>query len=1107
MDTNSQRPLFPEETGSEEDNLTSMNGENGKAYCAGGGNCVDSNGESETQKETKNMTSKSLDSSTSKHRSEILMLLQASMPTHRLETITPSGYFRMILLFLVFLILAVIDSIVYSQMISNLAPGGNESLNFMEGVLKFQLSIHFLANITLVFLFISYPQRICVRLYHDGIIPTPEQLILVLTIITLLIIPLFSFGTLICNYLGTTEFLDNVCDPEIDDSGNCTFTIEGTTASTNETAIIAYVYYTAQVYECEESNPGQITFNRVMTTYYLGYFALFLVFMSRTPWFPLRYEGQVAGLTRHGAKLKSQKHTKMDNSRDSNLNETAKENYPTERNDDTDDEEESTQNYGRLESLAHSASKCLLNSFIYRSITFVYHVIQDSFERSHSKEKGSGRAWFLTKTSFKLLRPGFSSLIVFSVLFYVTYLWTVSAVYDVFPSLVPIVQIISIWKVCFLRFPDGTSANYCAPGTLAHQRACAMGFLAVYEIYLFIVLPVYFMNKATKKLSKLPYHRYRSKHLGFRFYQVITILSSFCLGAISISLMFVQPAWVWIVSSLEIEDDTIIALTDPLFVVGVTANSACFVSFYVILVAWLTFLCLVYLPEDSAGLSGWFCSSRVLDKEDRSSCCSTNLNDSRFFERGRERVPLYLVFEKEVQVVAALRLRQPRLNSYVNDHRRQVSFTGNQLIHETQSENLTRVKGNEHLPRYNSEHALSLPQSTGLRVNDVFSMIDGNVFVMEFSVLLFNFAFAVYCLDPEKQLKENETVIHDKKYKLQAYVFDEKTDTHVLVASSRDRIVVAFRGTASKENLKTDLDFSLTEYDFAQTAAEEWPRYNHQQGEKFYVHRGFLEVLSSVRDSIMYKIKELLAVNPSLSICFTGHSLGGGLAVLCAFETKIALKSCAVAVITFGGPKIGSKNMIALYNEIVPYTYRFVLIRDIIPALRSPKGESYYHVGVEITLDLYGNMIFSPNFIERHLLLQVRRHTASNHFMSRYALSLMLWNIAVHLGDYTPDFWLPVKNKVLRTCRYIINPLDPVLKATVMEQLRVEGVVFRGKHKINLRDIGVETDNEVADPGSDNAKFVNALNDIIQNHDGTGEESVLLLELENLRDELQAKLV
>ena len=52
------------------------------------------------------------------------------------------------------------------------------------------------------------------------------------------------------------------------------------------------------------------------------------------------------------------------------------------------------------------------------------------------------------------------------------------------------------------------------------------------------------------------------------------------------------------------------------------------------------------------------------------------------------------------------------------------------------------------------------------------------------------------------------------------------------------------------------------------------------------VHSGFLQSYESIRESILQVIYDVTGWAEDWNICLTGHSLGGALATLCAFECK-----------------------------------------------------------------------------------------------------------------------------------------------------------------------------------------------------------------------------
>jgi triacylglycerol lipase len=155
-------------------------------------------------------------------------------------------------------------------------------------------------------------------------------------------------------------------------------------------------------------------------------------------------------------------------------------------------------------------------------------------------------------------------------------------------------------------------------------------------------------------------------------------------------------------------------------------------------------------------------------------------------------------------------------------------------------------------------------------------------------------------------------------------IWDSGTDTHVVVSQRQDCLIVAFRGTADLRNWLTDLDCERVDL-----------------GDGIEAHRGFSEALQSV----WQKLWPML--NTKLPIVFTGHSLGGALAMLaadrCGAENNL--------LYTFGQPRVGNKAFCAEFDRRwAGRAFRVVHAQDIVT--RVPwLLNAYRHAGTEVFFD------------------------------------------------------------------------------------------------------------------------------------------------------------
>ena len=62
------------------------------------------------------------------------------------------------------------------------------------------------------------------------------------------------------------------------------------------------------------------------------------------------------------------------------------------------------------------------------------------------------------------------------------------------------------------------------------------------------------------------------------------------------------------------------------------------------------------------------------------------------------------------------------------------------------------------------------------------------------------------------------------------------------------------------------------------------------------------------------------------SILLTGHSLGGALATLAAYDIRVSLNvpPCQIECYTFGAPRVGNYAFAHDYNQLLPNTWNVI---------------------------------------------------------------------------------------------------------------------------------------------------------------------------------------
>ena len=202
------------------------------------------------------------------------------------------------------------------------------------------------------------------------------------------------------------------------------------------------------------------------------------------------------------------------------------------------------------------------------------------------------------------------------------------------------------------------------------------------------------------------------------------------------------------------------------------------------------------------------------------------------------------------------------------------------------------------------------------------------------------YAFAPYCTSISDLYKWNcgEICSHEANTTILDFVHVDPVQdqvVHLTFNPNLHTIYVAFRGSETLVNLGTDLNMKLSNCDWNNNEIALKPR-NIPFSAK--IHSGFEIAYSAMRVQVLSQIHQLSLRFPKYSIVFTGHSLGGALALISAVDyfDKYGMQD-RITVVSYGQPRTGDKTW-CNYVESLPFSaryYRVVKVGDPIPLMPS----------------------------------------------------------------------------------------------------------------------------------------------------------------------------
>lgn len=148
-------------------------------------------------------------------------------------------------------------------------------------------------------------------------------------------------------------------------------------------------------------------------------------------------------------------------------------------------------------------------------------------------------------------------------------------------------------------------------------------------------------------------------------------------------------------------------------------------------------------------------------------------------------------------------------------------------------------------------------------------------------------------------------------------VKDHFHDTYGIVAQNGDECLLALRGTKNFQNVVSDIEIFTT---------NPW---GNSVCNKCHVHKGFWNAWASLQE----QSRSALAGLGCSKVRITGHSMGGSMAALAAFD--LSSEYNITAVYTYGQPRTGNTHWVSAFAQRmldVPY-FRIVDYKDPIPHL------------------------------------------------------------------------------------------------------------------------------------------------------------------------------
>jgi len=216
----------------------------------------------------------------------------------------------------------------------------------------------------------------------------------------------------------------------------------------------------------------------------------------------------------------------------------------------------------------------------------------------------------------------------------------------------------------------------------------------------------------------------------------------------------------------------------------------------------------------------------------------------------------------------------------------------------------------------------------------LFFLMIQSIFANEYNEMLaktaLNISQSTYCLDTTSNWECATCSSHNKYYSL-----IQKDSEQVILGYNTDYdiIFVSFRGSINIQNWIDNIHVSqIQPYDDINISVE----------------KGFYNLFTNLKTDVIKEINDISTEYKTNNLLITGHSLGGALSTLLAFELLyVENTDMNIKLITFGSPRVGNEYFVSTFNKLPIYSNRITHHYDMVPHIPQ-EFLKYVHISQEI---------------------------------------------------------------------------------------------------------------------------------------------------------------